>query len=42
MQDSGMQLLAEADYSPDVFQYFTATKIEKYREVICAAKIEPQ
>ena len=42
MQDSGMQLLAEGDYSPDAFQQFTANEIEKYREVILAAKIEPQ
>jgi len=42
MQDAGMQLLAEADYSPDAFQHYTANEIEKYREVIRAAKIEPQ
>jgi tripartite-type tricarboxylate transporter receptor subunit TctC len=42
MLDSGMQLLAEADYSTDAFQNFTANEIEKYREVIRAAKIEPQ
>jgi len=42
MQDSGMQLLPEADYSPDALQKYTASEIEKYREVIRAAKIEPQ
>lgn len=42
MLDSGMQLLPEADYSPDALQKYTANEIDKYRDVIRAAKIEPQ
>jgi tripartite-type tricarboxylate transporter receptor subunit TctC len=42
MLDSGMQLLPEADYSPDALQKYTVNEIEKYRDVIRAAKIEPQ
>jgi tripartite-type tricarboxylate transporter receptor subunit TctC len=42
MLDSGMQLLPEADYSPDALQKYTVNEIDKYREVIRAAKIEPQ
>jgi tripartite-type tricarboxylate transporter receptor subunit TctC len=42
MVEQGMQLLPEAEYGTDVFQKHTADEIEKYREVIRAAKIEPQ
>ena len=42
MLDSGMQLLPESDYAPDALQKYTATEIDKYRDVIRAAKIEPQ
>jgi tripartite-type tricarboxylate transporter receptor subunit TctC len=42
MLDSGMQLLPEADYSPEALQKYTEREIDKYREVIRAAKIEPQ
>jgi len=42
MLDSGMQLLPESDYGPDALQKHTASEIDKYREVIRAAKIEPQ
>ena len=42
MLDSGMQLLPEADYSPDALQKYTVNEIDKYRDVIRAAKIEPQ
>lgn len=42
MTDSGMQLLPESDYAPDVFAKHTVDEIEKYREVIRAANIQPQ
>jgi len=42
MLDSGMQLLPESDYGPDALQKRTASEIDKYRDVIRAAKIEPQ
>lgn len=42
MLDSGMQLLPEGDYSPDALQKYTASEIDKYRDVIRAARIEPQ
>jgi hypothetical protein len=37
-----MQLLPEADYAPEALQRYTANEVEKYREVIRSAKIEPQ
>ncbi len=42
MRERGMQLLSETDYTPDALQRHTANEVEKYREVIRAAKIEPQ
>ncbi len=42
LQDTGMQLLPDADSSPDALQKYTAAEVEKYREVIRAAKIAPQ
>lgn len=42
MLDSGMQLLPESDYAPGALQRYTVSEVEKYREVIRAAKIEPQ
>jgi len=42
MRERGMQLLPEADYAPDALQRYTANEVEKYREVIRSAKIEPQ
>jgi tripartite-type tricarboxylate transporter receptor subunit TctC len=42
MLDSGLQLLPEPDYAPGALQKYTASEIDKYREVIRAAKIEAQ
>jgi tripartite-type tricarboxylate transporter receptor subunit TctC len=42
MRERGMQLLPEADYAPEALQRYTANEVEKYREVIRSAKIEPQ
>jgi tripartite-type tricarboxylate transporter receptor subunit TctC len=42
MRERGMQLLPEADYAPDALQRYTANEVEKYREVIRSARIEPQ
>lgn len=42
MVDQGMQLLPEDAYGPDTFLKYTQSEIDKYREVIRAAKIEPQ
>jgi tripartite-type tricarboxylate transporter receptor subunit TctC len=41
--DHGLQLLPdEGQYAPDAFSKHTAAEVEKYREVIRAAKIQPQ
>lgn len=42
MRERGMQLLPQADYGPDALQRHTAAAVDQYREVIRAAKIQPQ